>query len=142
MADIKNISLKIVGLIWFCVGIGLAIAGALWLALLGIGPKLVIFLATSIVIGLGKGKFILSKVAARYYKRADTLIFNNNDILTGWLKILGTRGFIFIGSMMLLGSLLRHNNNIDRPILGVIYLAVGIALLYASKVFFTKVALK
>ena len=39
--------------------------------------------------------------------------------------------------MIAMGSFLRHSK-IDRPILGIVYLAVGIALVYASKIFFAK----
>ena len=133
--DVKKLSLKAVGFIWAVVGIYLSVVGLKWLMALAIGPKLVIFLSLSALIGPLKGKFILSKVAKRYYDGAEKLTFTNNDIFLGWVKILGLRGFILIASMILIGSLLRHSS-IDRPILGVIYLAVGIALLYASKVFF------
>ena len=131
----KKISLILVGLIWLAVGIYLGITGTNWMLGLGLGKKLIIFLAISTIIGLLKGKFALKKVASRYYKRADTIQFNKSDILTGWVRILGPKGFILIGLMMAMGIFLRHSN-IDRPILGIVYLAVGIALVYASKIFF------
>ncbi|OGI18556.1 MAG: hypothetical protein A3B68_02175 [Candidatus Melainabacteria bacterium RIFCSPHIGHO2_02_FULL_34_12] len=134
--DVKKVSLVIVGFIWFLVGIGLSIAGIIWILKLGFGPKLVIFTTVATLIGTLKGKFVLSKVASKYYKRADLIEFNKNDILLGWIKVLGIRGFILISIMMGLGYYLRHFSNIDRPILGIIYLAVGIALVYASKIFF------
>lgn len=131
----KKTSLILVGLIWLAVGIYLGITGTNWMLGLGLGKKLIIFLAVSTTIGLLKGKFVLKKVALKYYKRADTIQFNKSDILTGWIRILGLKGFILIGLMMGMGIFLRHSN-IDRPILGIIYLAVGIALVYASKIFF------
>ncbi len=131
----KKISLIIVGLIWSLVGIGLSIAGSNWILGLGIGPKMIAFISAGVIIGLLKGKFILKKVALKYYKRSEVVQFNKNDIFLGWVKILGIRGFILISVMMALGSFLRHSN-IDRPILGIIYLAVGIALVYASKIFY------
>lgn len=133
--NVKNTSLILVGIIWLGVGVGLGIAGINWLLGLGLGPKMFIFLTVSIIIGLLKGKFVLKKVANKYYKRADVVQFNKHDIFTGWIKILGIRGFFLIGIMIAMGSFLRHSN-IDRPILGVVYLAVGIALVYASKIFF------
>ena len=133
--DPKKISLIIVGVIWFLVGIGLSVRGINWELSLGSWPKLLAFLSCSVILGLLKGKFILSKVAAKYLKRIETVKFNKNDILFGWAKVLGIRGFIFIALMIALGVYLRHSN-IDRPILGIIYLAVGIALVYASKIFF------
>ena len=131
----KKTSLVIVGILWFVVGAVLSFFGTKWILTLGIGPKLIMFLAPAVLIGTLKGKFVLQKVALKYYKRSDIIEFNDNDIFLGWIKILGVKGFILIGLMMAMGSFLRHSN-IDRPILGILYLAVGIALLYASKIFF------
>ena len=133
--NIKKSSLVLVGIIWLAVGIVLSIAGIRWMLQLSFGPKLIIFLAASISVGLLKGKFVLQNVAKKYYKRADVIQFNKGDIFVGFAKILGIKGFILIGLMMFLGSFLRHSS-IDRPILGIIYLAVGISLVYASKIFF------
>ena len=133
--DTKKISLIIVGVMWFVVGAVLSIVGVNWMLQLGFGPKLIMFLAPSVLIGTLKGRFVLQKVALKYYKRSDQIKFGDNDILIGWMKILGIKGFILIGLMMVLGGILRRSP-IDRPILGIVYLAVGIALLYASKIFF------
>lgn len=133
--DIRIVSITTVGVIWFLVGAGLSIAGINWLCELNIGVQLVIYVSIATIIGLLKGKFALRKVASKYCKRSRELQYNRNDIFIGWMKILGVKGALLIGIMILLGAFLRHST-IDRPILGVIYLAVGIALLYASKVFF------
>ena len=119
--DIKKTSLTIVGLIWFLVGLGLSICGIRWLMTLGFGPNMIIFTSVAVIIGSLKGKFVLRKVALKYYKRAEVVQFNKNDIFFGWVKILGVKGFILIGLMMALGRFLR-TSNIDRPILGIIYL--------------------
>ncbi len=133
--NVKKTSLIIVGAIWFIVGTALSIVGINWMLTLGFGPKLIMFLTPAVLIGTLKGKFVLQKVALKYYKRSDVIQFNDNDILIGWMKILGVKGFVLIGLMMLMGGILRRSP-IDRPILGILYLAVGIALLYASKIFF------
>ena len=134
--DFKKVSLILVGLIWLSVGIGLSIVGANWIYGLGLGPKMIIFFSASVLVGSLKGKFVLQKVAMKYYKRADLLQFNNMlSLFFGWAQILGVKGFFLIGLMMVLGGTLRRSP-IDRPILGIIYLAVGIALVYASKIFF------
>ncbi len=133
--DIKKTSLIIVGLIWFLVGLGLSICGIRWLMTLGFGPKMIIFTSVAVIIGSLKGKFVLRKIALKYYKRSEVVQFNKNDMFFGWVKIFGVKGFILIGLMMALGRFLR-TSNIDRPILGIVYLAVGIALVYASKIFF------
>ncbi len=133
--NIKKTSLNIVGGIWLLVGAVLSFVGIKWLLTLGIGPNMIIFTAVAVIIGSLKGKFVLRKVALKYYKRSEVVQFNKNDVLTGWVKILGVKGFVLIGLMMVFGRFLR-TSNIDRPILGIIYLAVGIALVYASKIFF------
>lgn len=135
--NVKKTSLILVGVLWLLVGLGLSIAGVSWILKLGTGTKMIIFLSSSVIIGLLKGKFILQKVALKYYKRSEVVQFGKNDLLIGWIKIMGIRGFILIGLMMGMGAFLRHSS-IDRPILGIIYLAVGIALVYASKIFFSK----
>lgn len=133
--DIKKLSLGVVGTIWLAVGIGLSIAGVNWLIKLPLGPKLIILILISIAIGLLKGKFVMQKVAVKYHKKSSLIEFKKNDILTGWVKIMGIRGFVLIGIMMAIGIFLRLSS-IPRPILGILYLAVGIALVYASKIFF------
>lgn len=135
--DIKKFSLIVVGLIWLLVGIGLSVAGIKWLTTLTFGPKLVFLIVISLLIGFLKGKFVLKKVALKYYKKANEIKFKKSDMLTGWIKILGVKGFILIGLMIGMGSFLRHSS-IDRSILGIIYLAVGVALGYASKIFFNE----
>ena len=133
--NIKKNSLIIIGIIWLLAGIRLSISGAYGLSELGIGAKIFIFAGLAILIGFAKGRFILTKVALKYYNNSHKLELNN--IFTGWAKILGVKGFILISVMVGAGVLLRHSN-IDRPILGILYLAIGIALVYASKIFFEK----
>ncbi len=132
---VKKTSLVIVGIIWFVVGTVLSIVGVNWMLTLGFGPKLIMFLTPAVLIGVLKGRFVLQKVALKYYRRSDIIQFKDNDILIGWMKIIGVKGFVLIGLMMFMGGILRRST-IDRPILGIVYLAVGIALLYASKIFF------
>lgn len=133
--DIKKTSLTIVGFLWLIVGICLAFTGSYWILKLKLGTKMILFFLAGIVIGLLKGVFILKKVALKYLKSSENIEFTKIDKLTGPLKILGIKGIVLIGAMIAIGVFLRHSN-IDRPILGIVYLAVGIALVYASKIFF------
>ena len=133
--NIQSVSVIIVGAIWFLVGLFLSIRGISWLLELGMGVKLVMFWSVAVAIGLLKGRIILQKVALKYFKRSFDIQYNKIDLFIGWAKILGIKGGILISLMIAMGIWLRHSS-IDRPILGIIYLAVGIALLYASKVFF------
>lgn len=131
----KNISLVIIGLIWFSVGIFLSLRGIEWLLEIDVISNLIIFFVTAFVVGLVKGRFVLKRVAKKYCIRAGEIEYSKVDTMTGWVKVLGVKGILLIVLMIMLGILLRHSN-IDRPILGVIYFAVGIAMLYASKEFF------
>ena len=133
--NMKSISVITVGAMWFLVGAFLITRGIGWIHELGLTTKLIIFTSIAVTVGLLKGKFVLQKVALKYLKRSDTIEYNKIDILTGWLKILGIKGSLLIALMIAMGVVLRHSN-INRPILGVIYMAVGIALLYSSKMFF------
>jgi len=135
--SVQRTSLKIVGIIWLLVGIGLSLAGLTWIFGLGFGPKLLFFIVIAVAIGLLKWKFVMRKVATKYQDRANLIEFTENDTTLGWAKILGIKGFVLIGVMIAAGALLRHSN-IDRPILGIVYLAVGISLVYASKIFFER----
>ena len=135
--DVRKISLIIVGVIWLIVGLVLSTLGINWLITLKLGPVFFTFTLLSLIVGLIKGKFVLKKAAEKYYKNSQHITFNKIDILTGWAKVLGLKGFILIGLMIAIGSFLRHST-IDRPILGVVYLAVGVALVYASKIFFVQ----
>jgi len=135
MDIIRKSSLIVVGLIWFVVGICLSFTGAYWILKLQVSTKLILFFLIAVLLGLLKGAFVLKKVALKYLKASESIEFNKIDILTGFIKILGIKGIILIGIMIATGVFLRHST-IDRPILGIVYLAVGIALVYASKIFF------
>lgn len=135
--SIKRLSLLIVGIIWLLVGTILGIVGIRWLLTISFGPKVIILFIICVALGLLKGRYVLQKVAAKYCKRSSNIHFHSTDLVIGWIKILGIKGFILISLMILIGIILRHSS-IDRPILGIIYLSVGIALVYASKIFFTK----
>lgn len=124
-----------IGILWLLVGISLSSAGIFFL-LSALNQSTILCLSIAITIGFLKGKFILYKAALKYLKRAELISFDKYDIFTGWAKILGIKSFILIGVMIFLGSLLRHSA-IAGNILGTIYLAVGLGLVYADMVFFT-----
>lgn len=133
----KKVSLVVVGAIWILVSIRLLFTGIQGLLTLGIGPKMIIFCAIGIAIGLLKGRFVLQKVATKYCVGAKSITFNKNDIYIGWVKVLGIRGFVLLGIMMSIGFFLR-NSSIDKAILGIVCLAVSLGLGYASKTFFVQ----
>ena len=107
-------------LLWTAVGTGLSAAGIIWCLS---ARKPWVPLALGFCAGVLKGIFIISKVAARNARR----IVSRGDgkCLGGFLSI---KTWLLVAAMMGSGMVLRHSG-IPRPVLGVIYTAVGTALL-------------
>jgi hypothetical protein len=107
-------------LLWTAVGTGLSAAGIIWCFS---ARKPWVPLAGGVCAGTLKGIFIISKVAARNARR----IISRGDgkCLGGFLSI---KTWLLVAAMMASGFVLRHSG-IPRPVLGVIYTAVGMALL-------------
>lgn len=115
-------------LLWTCVGCGLLLAGLNWLGH-SHNPWLPGLLALAIGLGLAKGQLALARTArsaaARIARRGD------GTCLGGFLS---WKSWLFVLVMMAGGAALRHST-LSRTILGVLYAAVGIALLWGSRVF-------
>ncbi|HSH69891.1 MAG TPA: hypothetical protein VK997_08230 [Deferrisomatales bacterium] len=118
-------------LLWTCVGVGLLAAGTLWMSR-SHPPWLVFLLALAAAIGLAKGHLLLSrtarKAAARIARRGD------GTCLGGFLS---WQSWLFVLCMMGTGAVLRRSA-LPRTALGVVYVAVGIALLWGSRVFWAE----
>ena len=121
----RRTHLLLAALTWTLVGLGLLVVGARWLWL-GETPLSYLGVALAIVIGVGKGIFVLRKTAQRNIDR----ILNRGDgkCLGGFVS---WKMWIFILAMMTGGRLLRET---PLPLwaLGTIYAGVGFALLLAS----------
>lgn len=115
-------------LLWTVVGTGLATAGLRW-CFQSSGPSPFGLAGAGVLAGLAKGRFALSRTAlrsaARIARRGD------GKCLGGFLS---WRTWLFVFAMMGLGATLRHSAA-PRWVLGVVYTAVGTALLWGSRVF-------
>lgn len=109
--------------LWTCVGIGLGAAGVVWclgsdhaLGLVGLG----------LALGLAKAHWVIRPVALRNLAR----IIQRGDgrCLGGFLS---WKSWAFVGAMMSLGFVLRRSS-LPESVLGVLYVAIGAALLVAA----------
>ena len=113
---------------WSCVGAGLFSVGIWWLFKNG-EAKGVILLLFAALLGLGKALLALDRttisIISRIKSRGEDKCFGG---------FLSTRVWILVIGMMLLGRILR-TVGLSKPILGLIYTAVGIGLLFSSRLF-------
>jgi hypothetical protein len=125
-ATSRRIQLLLAALMWVVVGGTLAFFGAHWLGQ-SEWPWWPVAAAAAIAVGLLKARFILRhtarRVVQRIEERGDGRCVGGMFSWTTWL---------FIIAMMALGQILRRS---PMPLwaLGAIYLAVGLALLTASR---------
>jgi membrane-associated PAP2 superfamily phosphatase len=122
----SQMQLWLAGSMWSCVGAGLFSVGTYWL--LGNGEaKGLIILFIAVGLGLGKALLILDRTALR---NIDRVKWRGEDRCLG--GFLSWRVWILVMGMMLLGRVLR-TIGLPKPILGLIYGAVGIGLLFSSR---------
>jgi hypothetical protein len=118
--------LLLAALLWTVVGAMLLFFGVRWSILAEI-PYVWLLLALAITAGVFKALFILERTARRTIDRIRER--GDGRCIGGFLSI---RTWLFVGLMMLTGYLLRHSA-LPRAIVGLIYAAVGTALLVASR---------
>jgi hypothetical protein len=113
---------------WSCVGAGLFSVGTYWLLKNG-EARGFILLVIAAGVGLGKALLILDRTTLsnidRVKSRGEDRCFGGFLSPSVWIIVIG---------MMLLGRILR-TIGLPKPILGLIYGAVGIGLLYSSRLF-------
>ena len=122
----SRMQLWLAAAMWSCVGAGLFSVGAFWL-LENVEAKGIVLMFVAVGLGLGKGLLILDRTANRNISR---IKLRGEDRCFG--GFLSPRIWILVIGMMLLGRLLR-TSGLPRPLLGVIYGAVGIGLLFSSR---------
>ena len=111
--------------LWTVVGLGLAAAGLAWCS----GPALpwsVVLAGAGLAAGLVKGRFVIRRMAER---NAGRIIARGDGRCLG--GFLSAKTWLLVAVMMVSGMVLRRSA-VPRPILGVVYTAVGTALLAGS----------
>lgn len=108
--------------LWTIVGCGLATAGLIW-CFAARWPGSLLYAAAGIAAGLVKGRLIIHKFAER--NTARLIARGDGRCLGGFLS---ARTWLVVLLMMVSGIVLRHSA-IPRPLLGILYVAVGTALL-------------
>jgi len=133
----KQRLLQIAGLIWVIVGLFLIYRGSGLYNLAVIEQNtsketLIISIILGVVIGILKGKFVLSKTALRNRNRINQLVppISIHQVFSGPF-------YGFIAGMMILGFLLREFNGYlgGYVVVASIYCGIGMALIAASRVY-------
>jgi hypothetical protein len=122
----SRMQLWLAAAMWSCVGAGLFSVGTYWLLKNGEAKGFVI-LVLAAGLGLGKGLLVLDRTALRNIDRVKS---RGEDRCFG--GFLSPRVWILVIGMMLLGRILR-TSGLPKPMLGLIYGAVGTALLFSSR---------
>lgn len=122
----SRMQLWLAGVMWSCVGAGLFSVGTYWLLKNGEARGFILmFVAAGL--GLGKALLVLDRTTlqniARVKSRGEDRCFGG---------FLSPRVWILVIGMMILGRILR-TIGLSKPILGLIYAAVGIGLLFSSR---------
>ena len=130
----KNSLYALAGSIWGLVGLFLMIRGVMmyqvaWETQNATQTALMIAIAVSIIVGVAKGRFVLSKTARRNKSRIENI--------EGPLKVhhVYAKSFYFlIAGMILLGVSLRTFNEYlgGYVVVGAIYCGIGLALMVSS----------
>jgi hypothetical protein len=126
--------LAIAAVIWTVVGSGLLAMGSLFwfhLPYLGFLDRYHLFIGSAALgVGLLKGKFVLDRTANGVIERANTL--SEPNPFKSVFQMFGAKTLALIAAMMGIGIVLRVAG-VSFEVRGLIYLAVGIALLWSSR---------
>ena len=109
-------------LLWTVVGLALSAAGMAW-CLGSALPWSLVLAGGGVAAGLVKGRFVLRTLAERNATRI--IARGDGRCLGGFLSL---RTWLLVALMMTSGLILRRSA-VPRPVLGVLYSAVGTALL-------------
>jgi len=113
-------------LLWTVVGLGLAAAGIAW-SFGSAFPWSFLLAITGIAAGIVKGRFVIRKMAD--WNTARIIARGDGRCLGGFLA---PKTWLLVAAMMASGIILRRSG-VPRPILGVLYTAVGTALLTGGR---------
>jgi hypothetical protein len=113
-------------LLWTVVGLGLTAAGLAW-SFGSAFPWSLLLAITGIAAGMVKGRFVIRKMAD--WNTARIIARGDGRCLGGFLA---PKTWLLVAGMMASGIILRRSG-VPRPILGVLYTAVGTALLTGGR---------
>ena len=119
--------LWLAGAMWSTVGVALFGVGTLWVLT---SEKLAIrfsLMFVALCLGIGKSFWVLDRTASRIVERIK--LRGDGQCLGGFFSL---RVWALVVVMMLMGRMLR-GADIPRPVLGLIYAAVGVGLLISSR---------
>jgi hypothetical protein len=120
----RTTHLQVAAVLWSCAGLLLLSRGVEWLRV----ADLVLLAVPAILLGFGKSRYILDRTARKGVERI--LALKDGTCLGAvyskwtWLLVL---------AMMAMGIVLR-NSDLPRTLLAVVYVTVGWALLFSSRV--------
>jgi hypothetical protein len=115
-------------LVWSAVGVGLSVRAAVWFVPYGRAALWMAPLAVSV--GLLKAKLVLGRLADRNLERIRLLSPHKERICV--FAFQSTQSFLIVLGMVAVGVLLRVSP-LPRDLLATVYLAIGTALLAASR---------
>jgi len=118
--------LLLAAMMWTGVGAVLLFFGVRWL-FDARGPYVFVLLAVAVAAGLLKARFVLEHTTRRAIERIRTR--GDGRCIGGFLSL---RTWAFVAVMMTAGRLLR-GGLLPRPVVGFVYVAIGTALLLASR---------
>lgn len=113
--------------VWGGVGLFLSIRAVLWFAASTMAVWWMVLIA--LAIGFAKGKYVFSRLARKNVVRITELSPQKEKICIFAFQAM--QSYLIIIGMVTLGILLRLSP-LPRELLGVIYLAIGSGLMYAS----------
>jgi hypothetical protein len=112
-------------ILWTVVGLGLAVAGLAW-SFGSALPWSLLLAAAGVAAGIVKGRLVISKMAD--WNTARIIARGDGSCLGGFLA---PKTWLLVAAMMASGIILRRSG-VPRPVLGVLYTAVGSGLLIGS----------
>jgi hypothetical protein len=112
--------------LWTVCGAGLGVAGVHFARSAADPGTALAVIAAGALLGLAKARFALAGFARR---NADRILARGDGRCLGGFLSPGT--WVFVASMMTAGFVLRRSA-LPRPLLGLVYVAVGVALLAGS----------
>ena len=121
----RSTRLAVAGGLWLAVGGGLATVGSVWLVTRG-GPGSWSLAPVAVLVGWAKATYILAPMADRNVER-----IRSGPAYRPLLGVFPPRTWLLVAGFMALGAVLRRSS-VPRDFLGLVYVAVGVALVLGS----------